>query len=347
MKARRWVTIGSGAAAILVLAIGAPGLGSWAREEYHLRRLASGDPAAQTEALEELVALRSLRALPLILDLLAAESDPLELPGRFAVWEQARTQPERSRQGRLRNAVYSLDLAAAPELIQRLRSTDAVERRLGAYFLGICGPRAAGLAPRLFALLQDPAESVREEAARAVGTLAIGSQEVEEKLSGLLLDPDSTLETRRICALAIRHAISEAAARKQLESAHVRRFLAAFVRASTDSCPEVRESAAASLEELLTTFWPSIPPAISAAIDDALIARLEDPSPSVRRYVLEGLRIDFLIRDEWLAPLRRSLGDPDSAVREAAEFQLNERELALDRQRMLQGALDWSSRQSR
>jgi len=186
-----------------------------------------------------------------------------------------------------RAAVYAFsrygEVQAVPALTSRLSDADEWTRLFAARALGRSGE--AGAVEALAALLADPSERVRAEAVSAISALD-GTERIP---AGLLDDPSPHVRV----ALARAWAGSESEATLML----VRRLEA-------DESPSVRAAAVGTLASRL-----------AAGYAEALAARLEDPSWTVRAAAAAALGGLASVPPEWID---LALQDPDQRVVVAA-----------------------------
>lgn len=160
------------------------------REWLLVRELQSGQPTEAT--IQALVEMRSLRALPMLLEVAAAGEDGGE--GRNANWRPLAAVAKPA----LEELVRKLEHKALPPLFLGLESSNAAIRKQTIDLLLLTGCRTDEMAHRLVKALQDPDESVGETAAAWLTAFGV---EAVLPLTGAIANQDFELNGAVLSAL--------------------------------------------------------------------------------------------------------------------------------------------------
>jgi HEAT repeat protein len=126
----------------------------WIAEEWWLRKLESADQEKQIQAARHLGEIRSVRAIPLLLDL-----------SRFPVNRGVQLWSVSI------DALVRIGPPVVPPLISRLKMADYATRLDAAFTLSLLGPVATNATPALIEALDDENDLVRTTAATALARI--------------------------------------------------------------------------------------------------------------------------------------------------------------------------------
>lgn len=198
---------------VAIIALSSDRITDWIIEEWYLSKLRSVDEAEKKIAAEKLAEMRSIKAVPVLIELFEKEpGEPRHLPysakalvkiGEPAVSSLIEELVVRDRIP-WRCVSYTLkDIGrpAVPDLVSKLKSDDAEVRRLAAHTLGKMRQGAEAAVPALIELLKDPNQSVRLAVAEAFPGIGKGAKAAAPALVEALRD--DSYEVRRTAALSL------------------------------------------------------------------------------------------------------------------------------------------------